>query len=163
MVLVANTSGPASGEGQVTELTGTQDDAAALKNARSSVPGESDEFCDILRMPRLVENDNDSGNDEKKDPSKKAVLTAMQQAAVLAECLHVSRRSRHDEMSGWEMAPFIESIDSQEDSYFVVRSLCDILRIRWESTRNRTKQRALLMMENMVNALLITTFTQFSY
>ncbi|BAF21472.2 Os07g0455100 [Oryza sativa Japonica Group] len=150
MVLVANTSGPASGEGQVTELTGTQDDAAALKNARSSVPGESDEFCDILRMPRLVENDNDSGNDEKKDPSKKAVLTAMQQAAVLAECLHVSRRSRHDEMSGWEMAPFIESIDSQEDSYFVVRSLCDILRIRWESTRNRTKQRALLMMENMV-------------
>uniref|UniRef100_A0A0E0LK49 Uncharacterized protein n=1 Tax=Oryza punctata TaxID=4537 RepID=A0A0E0LK49_ORYPU len=150
MVLVANTSGPASGEGQATELTGTQDDAAALKNARSSVPGESDEFCDILRMPRLVENENDSGNEKTKDTGKQAVLTAIQQAAVLAECLHVSRRSRHDEMSGWEMAPYIESIDSQEDSYFVVRSLCDILRIRWESTRSRTKQRALLMMENLV-------------
>ncbi|KAG8080691.1 hypothetical protein GUJ93_ZPchr0007g3767 [Zizania palustris] len=50
----------------------------------------------------------------------------------------------------WEMAPYIESIDSQEGSYFVVRSLCDILRIRWESTRSRTKQRALLMMENLV-------------
>ncbi|XP_040382089.1 tetratricopeptide repeat protein 27 homolog isoform X2 [Oryza brachyantha] len=150
MVLVANSSEPAAGEGHATKLTGTQDDAAALKNARSSVPGESDEFCDILRMPRLVENESDSGNESTKDSGKKAVLTAMQQAAVLAECLHVSRRSRHDEMSGWEMAPYIESIDSQEESYFVVRSLCDILRIRWESTRSRTKQRALLMMENLV-------------
>jgi len=34
--------------------------------------------------------------------------------------LHVSRRSRSDEMSGWEMAPYIESIDSQGESYFVV-------------------------------------------
>ncbi|RLN35301.1 hypothetical protein C2845_PM03G27080 [Panicum miliaceum] len=32
----------------------------------------------------------------------------------------------------------------------LVRSLCHILRIRWESTRSRTKQRALLMMENLV-------------
>ncbi|KAF0907829.1 hypothetical protein E2562_020891 [Oryza meyeriana var. granulata] len=150
MVLVANTSRPAAGEEQETELTGTQGDAVALKNARSSVPGESDEFCDILRMPRLLENENDSGNENTKDPCKKAVPTAIQQAAVLAECLHVSRRSRYDEMSGWEMAPYIELIDSQEESYFVVRSLCDILRIRWESTRSRTKQRALLMMENLV-------------
>jgi hypothetical protein len=34
---------------------------------------------------------------------------------------------------------------------FQIRSLCDILRVRWESTRSRTKQRALLMMENLVS------------
>jgi hypothetical protein len=34
-----------------------------------------------------------------------------------------------------------------------VRSLCDVLRIRWESTRSRTKQRALLLMENLVSAI----------
>ena len=39
-------------------------------------------------------------------------------------------------------------------SLFQVRSLCHILRIRWEATRSRTKQRALLMMENLVSAKL---------
>ncbi|OAY73837.1 Tetratricopeptide repeat protein, partial [Ananas comosus] len=35
-------------------------------------------------------------------------------------------------------------------SYPTVKSFCEILRIRWESTRSRTKERALLMMTNLV-------------
>ncbi|CAM0905816.1 unnamed protein product [Alopecurus aequalis] len=151
MVLVAKTTKPAAGERQSAELTaGAQSDEVALKNARSSFAGESDEFCDILRTPRLAQNRNDSSSESTPSASTDISLTAIQQSAVLAQCLHVSRRSRSDEMSGWEMAPYIESIDSQDESYFVVRSLCDVLRIRWESTRSRTKQRALLMMENLV-------------
>ncbi|KAM0831147.1 hypothetical protein ACQ4PT_065744 [Festuca glaucescens] len=150
MVLVAKTTKPADDEGQSAELTGAQSDGVALKTVRSSVPSESDEFCDILRTPRLAQNGNDSISEITPSASTKISLTAIQQAAVLAQCLHVSRRSRSDEMSGWEMAPYIESIDSQDESYFVVRSLCNVLRIRWESTRSRTKQRALLMMENLV-------------
>nr|CAB3456489.1 unnamed protein product [Digitaria exilis] len=164
MVLVAKTNKSESDEGQATEPTVAQNDCAALKTARSSVPIESDEFCDILRTPRLVHDGSNSASENTTGPSANISLSAIQQAAVLAQCLHVSRRSRSDEMSGmpvfsflvdtydkrWEMAPYIESIDSQGESYFVVRSLCDILRIRWESTRSRTKQRALLMMENLV-------------
>ncbi|KAK3126950.1 hypothetical protein QOZ80_7AG0565730 [Eleusine coracana subsp. coracana] len=150
MVLVATTSKSATDDGQITELTEAQNDVASLKSARSSVPVESDEFCDILRTPKRVQDGIGSERENTSDHSVKMSLSAIQQAAVLAQCLHVSRRSRSDEMSGWEMAPYIESIDSQDDSYFVVRSLCDLLRIRWESTRNRTKQRALLMMENLV-------------
>ncbi|KAL6871543.1 hypothetical protein ACP4OV_014372 [Aristida adscensionis] len=150
MVLVAKTNKPVADEGQTAEPASTQSDGAALKNARSTVPVESDEFCDILRMPQLVQDASDSPDESLIQPSAKLPLSAIQQAAVLAQCLHASRRSRNDEMSGWEMAPYIESIDSQDDSYFVVRNLCDILRIRWESTRSRTKQRALLMMENLV-------------
>ncbi|KAK3124909.1 hypothetical protein QOZ80_7BG0595960 [Eleusine coracana subsp. coracana] len=150
MVLVAMTSKSATDDGQITELTEAQNDVASLKSARSSVPVESDEFCDILRTPKLMQDGTGSESENTSDHSVKMSLSAIQQAAVLAQCLHVSRRSRSDEMSGWEMAPYIESIDSQDDSYFVVRSLCDLLRIRWESTRNRTKQRALLMMENLV-------------
>ncbi|CAN6180041.1 unnamed protein product [Urochloa humidicola] len=150
MVLVAKTNKSGSDEGQTTEPTLAQNDNAAFKNARSSVPVESDEFCDILRMPRLVHDESNSASGNTTGPSANISLSAMQQAAVLAQCLHVSRKSRSDEMSGWEMAPYIESIDSQGESYFLVRSLCDILRIRWESTRSRTKQRALLMMENLV-------------
>ncbi|KAG2641782.1 hypothetical protein PVAP13_2KG234200 [Panicum virgatum] len=150
MVLVAKTNKSGSDEGQATEPTVALNDNAALKNARSSVPVESDEFCDILRTPRLVHDGSNSASESKTGPSANIPLSAIQQAAVLAQCLHVSRRSRSDDMSGWEMAPYIESIDSQGESYFVVRSLCHILRIRWESTRSRTKQRALLMMENLV-------------
>ncbi|KAK1666280.1 hypothetical protein QYE76_054439 [Lolium multiflorum] len=145
MVLIAKTTKPAADEGQSTELTGAPGDVLALRKTRSSVPGESDEFCDILRTPLLAQDVNDSNSG-----SRQILLTPVQQAAVLAQCLHVSRRSRSDEMSGWEMAPYIESIDSQDDSCYMVRSLCDVLRIRWESTRSRTKQRALLMMENLV-------------
>uniref|UniRef100_A0ACD5VXK4 Uncharacterized protein n=1 Tax=Avena sativa TaxID=4498 RepID=A0ACD5VXK4_AVESA len=144
MVLIAKTTKPAGDEWQSTELTRALGDVVARKT-RSSVPGESDEFCDILRTPLLAENVNDSNSG-----STQISLTPVQQAAVLAHCLHASRRSRSDEMSGWEMAPYIESIDSQDDSCYVVRRLCDVLRIRWESTRSRTKQRALLMMENLV-------------
>ncbi|WVZ63019.1 hypothetical protein U9M48_012697 [Paspalum notatum var. saurae] len=150
MVLVATTSKSVYDEGHVTEPIAAQNDNTALKKERSSVPVESDEFCDILRTPRLVHDGSNSVNENATNPGGKISLSAIQQAAVLAQCLHVSRRSRSGEMSGWEMAPYIESIDSQDDSYFLVRSLCDILRIRWESTRSRTKQRALLMMENLV-------------
>ncbi|CAM0871615.1 unnamed protein product [Alopecurus aequalis] len=150
MVLVAKTTELAADKGQSTEQTGAQSDVTDLRNARSSVPAESDEVCDILRTPRLAKNVNDSSGGSMTCASTQMSLTPIQQAAVLAECLHVSRRSRNDEMSGWEMAPYIESIDSQDDSYFVVKSLCDVLRVRWESVRSRTKQRALLMMENLI-------------
>ncbi|KAE8809105.1 Tetratricopeptide repeat 27-like protein [Hordeum vulgare] len=150
MVLVAKTTKSAADDGQSTELAGSQSDGVASRNAGSSVPSESDEFCDILRTPRLAENGNETSGESMTSANTQISLSAIQQAAVLAQCLYVSRRSRSDEMSGWEMAPYIESIDSQEKSYFVVRSLCDVLRIRWESTRSRTKQRALLMMENLV-------------
>ncbi|OEL26550.1 Tetratricopeptide repeat protein 27-like protein, partial [Dichanthelium oligosanthes] len=119
MVLVAKTNKSGSDEGQATEPTVAQNDNAVLKNARSSVPVESDEFCDILRMPRLVHDGSNSDSENTTGPSANISLSAIQQAAVLAQCLHV-------------------------------RSLCDILRIRWESIRSRTKQRALLMMENLV-------------
>ncbi|KAG1362247.1 putative tetratricopeptide repeat protein 27 [Cocos nucifera] len=54
---------------------------------------------------------------------------------------------------GWEMAPYIEAVDAQHQSCYSIRSFCDILRIRWESTRGRTKQRALLMMDKLVEVV----------
>ncbi|XP_077251861.1 uncharacterized protein LOC143891098 [Tasmannia lanceolata] len=72
------------------------------------------------------------------------------------------------ELEGWEMGPFIEAIDAQPFTYFIIRCFCDILRIRWESTRSRTKQRALLMMDKLVQSIYeafpgATQRIQFSY
>ncbi|KAL6611238.1 hypothetical protein ACP70R_039166 [Stipagrostis hirtigluma subsp. patula] len=58
MMLVTKTDKPAADEGQATGPTAMHSDLAALKNARSSVPVESDELCDILRMPQLVQDGN---------------------------------------------------------------------------------------------------------
>ncbi|PQQ16533.1 tetratricopeptide repeat protein 27 homolog [Prunus yedoensis var. nudiflora] len=77
-------------------------------------------------------------------------LSAVHQAVILAKCLLIEKGTRHDEMQRWEMAPYIEAINSQQSSYFIIRCFCDILRIRWESTRSHTKERALLMMEKLV-------------
>lgn len=116
-----------------------------FKSANNDV-ADSQEVSDILVRPKLVENvDGHNGKDVK--------LTATQQAVVLAYCLHLQKRSRNDELSMWEMAPYIEAIDGQQHSYYSIKYFCDILRVRWESTRSRTKERALLMMENLVEAI----------
>ncbi|PKA64070.1 putative UDP-N-acetylglucosamine--peptide N-acetylglucosaminyltransferase SPINDLY [Apostasia shenzhenica] len=110
--------------------------------------------CDILMTPRLVQNANsDGGNGVSPVVGSGKVLTAIQQAIILALCLHHQRSRRDDELSRWEMAPYIEAIDSQHKCHHMIRFSCDIMRIRWESTRSRTKQRALLMMDKLVKAI----------
>ncbi|WOL10567.1 tetratricopeptide repeat protein [Canna indica] len=121
---------------------------------KDSDEGGLDDCSDILMTPRLVVNgNNDSLNEHLTHINKDINLTYIQQAVVLAKCLHLQRRSRDDELSGWEMAPYIEAIHSQLQSCYTISSLCDILRIRWESTRSRTKQRALSMMDKLVEII----------
>ncbi|KAK7410960.1 hypothetical protein VNO78_02233 [Psophocarpus tetragonolobus] len=109
---------------------------------------ETSEATDILRVPKLLENDDCKTRSHGVNVTPS--LTATQQAVILAYCLLIEKSSRHDELQRWDMAPYIEAIDSQHLCYFTIRCLCDILRIRWESSRSRTKERALLMMDNLV-------------
>ncbi|KAG2398668.1 uncharacterized protein HKW66_Vig0088510 [Vigna angularis] len=108
-----------------------------------------------LRIPKLLENNDDS---RIRSPSQSIEnvghvtpnLTAIQQAVILAFCLLVEKSSPRDDLQLWDTAPYIEAIDSQNFSYFTIRCLSDLLRIRWESSRCRTKERALQMMDNLV-------------
>uniref|UniRef100_A0A7N0TWB7 Tetratricopeptide repeat protein 27 homolog n=1 Tax=Kalanchoe fedtschenkoi TaxID=63787 RepID=A0A7N0TWB7_KALFE len=105
------------------------------------------EVSDVLMTPKLVA----CGNSKVKGGQNGSKsLKPIQQAVVLAQCLLIEKSTRNDEMQRWDMAPYIEAIDLQEYSPFIIRCFCDILRIRWESTRSRTKERALLMMEELV-------------
>ncbi|GAY66009.1 hypothetical protein CUMW_245380 [Citrus unshiu] len=56
-------------------------------------------------------------------------------------------------MQRWDMAPYIEAIDSQQSSCFILKVFCDLLCIRWESTRSRTKGCALEMMDKLVEGI----------
>ncbi|XP_050387564.1 uncharacterized protein LOC126803890 isoform X7 [Argentina anserina] len=116
----------------------------------------SHEASDILLTPRLVENESNSGiisEGIQVGGTTTDALSAIHQAVILAKCLLIEKSTRHDEMQRWEMAPYIEAIDSQLSSNFIIRRCCDALRIRWESTRSHTKERALMMMESLVQGI----------
>lgn len=156
MVLLANTTSSNSGVRCPPESPGSHRYNSISKNDISMHPSETYEASDILLTPKLVENESNSGirpdgiqvGGTAADP-----LSAIHQAVILAKCLLIEKSARHDEMQRWEMAPYIEAIDSQQSSYFIIRRFCDVLRIRWESTRSHTKERALLMMEKVVQGI----------
>ncbi|XP_031123423.1 tetratricopeptide repeat protein 27 homolog [Ipomoea triloba] len=111
---------------------------------------EMSEASDILLAPRFLE---DAKTSEANCSIATTELKSVQQAVVLAQCHFIERSARSDELQKWEMAPYIEAIDSQHSSPFMIQYLCDILRIHWESTRSRTKQRSLLMMDKLVQSV----------
>ncbi|KAM5554708.1 hypothetical protein ABKV19_022892 [Rosa sericea] len=123
MVLLANTTSSKSGALCSSESPGPHRYDSIGRNDISKHPSESHEASDILLTPRLVENESDSGvisdgiqvGGAAADP-----LSAIQQAVILAKCLLIEKSTRHDDMQRWEMAPYIEAIDSQLSSYFIV-------------------------------------------
>nr|XP_009380070.1 PREDICTED: tetratricopeptide repeat protein 27 homolog isoform X2 [Musa acuminata subsp. malaccensis] len=134
-------------------LSQVQSDST-VSESKDAVDHKLDDCSDVLMTPKLVKNGkNDDLNVDLTHINKDINLTFIQQAVILAQCLHLQRRSRDDELSGWEMAPYIEAIHSQHQTCYTISNFCDILRIRWESKRSRTKQRALLMMDKLVQVI----------
>ncbi|KAF3457759.1 hypothetical protein FNV43_RR02418 [Rhamnella rubrinervis] len=80
---------------------------------------------DILMTPKLLANGNESGIKAKdiQVAGAAAPLSATHQAVILAKCLLIEKCTRHDEMQRWDMAPYIEAIDSQRSSYFIVQGI----------------------------------------
>ncbi|XP_051118224.1 uncharacterized protein LOC127242645 [Andrographis paniculata] len=117
---------------------------------------EMNEASDVLMTPRFIEDETQSkcvGQDVQYQAAANSQLKGSQQAVILAHCLLIERIARNDELQKWEMAPYIEAIDSQKISPFILRCFSSILRVRWESSRGRTKQRALLMMDHLVESI----------
>ncbi|CAN6555577.1 unnamed protein product [Malus baccata var. baccata] len=155
MILLANPTSSSSGGSCPSESPGSKtcDSSIGRKNIN---PSENHEASDILMTPKLLANDDNSGTKPEGiqvDGTAAAALSAIHQAVILAKCLLIEKSTRHDDMQRWEMAPYIEAIDSQQSSYFIIRGFGHILRIRWESARSRTKERALLMMEKLVQGI----------
>ncbi|KAJ0726170.1 putative tetratricopeptide repeat protein TTC27/Emw1 [Helianthus annuus] len=125
-------------------------DSSGSKTGLSDVNGfvadkdrQVNEASDVLLTPRFLEHNNEGSGS----------LNPVQQALILAQCLLIEKNTPHDEMQRWDMAPYIEAIDSQPSSLYIIKCFCDLLRIRWEKTRGRTKERALLMMEKLVQGV----------
>ncbi|KAL1188075.1 hypothetical protein V5N11_000508 [Cardamine amara subsp. amara] len=95
MVLIANTN---SSNGDVM-LASEKADVGPYESWGSEAP-------QVYMIPKLVNNKSEAGKDS-------VTLKPIEQALILAQCLLIERGSRHDEMQRWDMAPYIEAIDSQ--------------------------------------------------
>ncbi|CAI0550901.1 unnamed protein product [Linum tenue] len=123
---------------------GTDSQFEIAKDSLDPLKNEPSESCDILKKPKLVEVGGLGGA---------ALLNSTQQAVILAHCIIIQQGSRQDELQNWDVAPYIEAIDSQPSSLFALQYFCDLLRVRWESTRSHTKVRAIEMMGKLAENL----------
>ncbi|KAI3459736.1 hypothetical protein Pfo_016399 [Paulownia fortunei] len=115
-------------------------DSSITDNPQLHQHSETYEASDVLMTPRFVEDERHS-------------KSAVHQAVILAQCLYIEKNALLLRKTIWEMAPYIEAIDSQNLSPFILQCYCNIVRARWESSRSRTKQRVLLMMEKLVEGM----------
>ncbi|GAB4853470.1 hypothetical protein Ancab_017660 [Ancistrocladus abbreviatus] len=151
MMLLANRSSLNSiGASSLVSISPQKDASSINKNLHENVH-ETNDVSDVLMTPRFLENKNMNGAGVIQNGA--GSLKTIQQAVVLSQCLLIEKSGAQDDLQRWDMAPYIEAIDSQVSSSFSIRFFCDILRIRWESTRSQTKERALMMMDRLVQSL----------
>ncbi|KAL2644533.1 hypothetical protein R1flu_012120 [Riccia fluitans] len=110
------------------------------------------EQSDIHLVPKLVGTE-DSSQLENGHASDKKSLSSIEQAVILARCVDVKKNNPEDELRSWQMAPYIEAVHEQQRSTFMLKTWCQLLRIRWEKTRTRTRERAFLMMEQLADTI----------
>ncbi|KAH9771574.1 TPR REGION domain-containing protein [Citrus sinensis] len=144
MVLVANTSS-----------SNTSDVCPSINQVIHTHDSTIGDASDVFVAPKLLGNshESESGVQCIHAGGSAAHLKAIQQAVILWRCLLIEKSSRQDEMQRWDMAPYIEAIDSQQSSCFILKFFCDLFRIRWEFTRSCTKGRALEMMDKLVEGI----------
>ncbi|XP_068650102.1 uncharacterized protein [Aristolochia californica] len=123
--------------------------------SKEKMASELEETTDILMTPRLIEDGKDEANTNVviDGGAAKVVLDAVQQAVVLSQCLIYRKSGRDEEYQRYQMAPFIEAIDSQQSSCYMIKCFGNFLRIQNECNRSRTKERALMMMDKLVQGL----------
>ncbi|KAK9827709.1 hypothetical protein WJX81_003255 [Elliptochloris bilobata] len=125
---------------------GSGDEAAALDAAAAGSPagelGGLSAVSDVLPTPRLLDSDG----------SPPQALRSLEQAALLAAAVQAQRASAADELRAWQAAPFLDAVLRQPRSRFLLRAAARLLRARHERERPRTRERALLALQQLVEA-----------
>ena len=121
--------------------------SSAMSRLRVELEGLSADGSQILQKPKL-ENASDVD-----DPSLNAPLSTIAQVVLLAECIAVRKKQADDGLRNWEMAPYLERVLTQAKSRPIVRASATVLVTRHEKTRARTRERALLSLEDVTRSV----------
>ena len=123
--------------------------SAAMARIATELQGLSVDGSQVLTTPRL-------GNvNEMTDVRNENFITlpAAAQALVLASAVTVRKSQSDDGTRSWAIAPYHEIVQSQVRSRPVLRAAAAVFSSRHERERARTRERSLLLLEDLVRGL----------
>lgn len=124
--------------------------SAAMNCIAIELDGLSADGAQVLIAPRLGVTRADR---DAEDTVTKTPLPAAHQALVLASAVTVRKSMADDGTRSWSVAPYHECVQTQARSRPVLRAAAAVLACRHERERARTRERALLVMEDLVKSL----------
>ena len=124
----------------LTERSGTGDEVKGLT---------VDDEADVLRHPKLVGADGGAAAAAPSLPD----LPPLHQAVVLAKCLNVKKGTTADGLQPWEVAAHADAVLQQPRGEFLLRAAAHLAASRLERQRSRTRERALLELEGLAEAV----------
>jgi len=131
-----------------------QGPSTAMARIATELQGLSTDGSQILTAPRLVTSAGGGGTaGDRPPPPPQPALPAAVQAILLAAAVTVRKSQADDGMRSWSAAPYHEAIQTQRRSRPVLRAAAAVLSSRHERARPRTRERALLYMEDLVRGL----------
>ncbi|KAL4859782.1 Tetratricopeptide repeat protein 27 [Chlorella vulgaris] len=125
---------------------------AATTQAQQDLPAELKGFSvdsDVLPHPVLVPA-GDGGSSAQDTPRD---LHPLEQALLLGWGLHVRKGGAADGMQPWEVAAYMDAVAQQERTQFLLHAAAVLQASRLEKTRSRTRDRALLQLEQLAESL----------
>eukprot|EP00879_Flechtneria_rotunda_P017593 GHRR01018443.1.p1 GENE.GHRR01018443.1~~GHRR01018443.1.p1 ORF type:complete len:607 (+),score=293.02 GHRR01018443.1:146-1822(+) len=75
------------------------------------------------------------------------------QALLLGWAAQIKKGTSHDDLQQWQMAPFVEAVLQQQSTQYMLHATARLLKCRHEKARGRTRERALMQLEQLCNAL----------
>lgn len=114
----------------------------AMARIATELKGLSEDGSQILTRPRLLEGAPPPTN-----------IPSAAQAILIAAAITVRKKQADDGLRSYEMAPYTEFVGAQEKSQPILRAATTVLTSRRERDRARTRERSLLMLEDLVQTL----------
>ncbi|WIA10643.1 hypothetical protein OEZ85_010823 [Tetradesmus obliquus] len=156
--LVASFKGPA------TAATGAADgvDLAELGFDQAGLTKELEGMEDdsaVYLAPRLA-TDNTATDDDAaaaagngSTEQQQQHVSCMLQALLLGWAAQIKKGTSQDELQQWQMAPFVEAVLQQQSTQYMLHATARLLKCRHEKERGRTRERSLMQLEQLCNAL----------
>ena len=132
--------------------------SAAMARVATELEGLSADGSQVLVAPCLVADADASDAKHCSPPGQKKSrgpppLPSAAQAVLLAAAVTVRKSQADDGTRGWSVAPYHEAVQTQSRSRPVLRACAAVLASRHERERPRTRERALLTLEDLVRGL----------
>jgi hypothetical protein len=96
-----------------------------------------------------ADNSSSSGSIEQQQQH----MPCMLQALLLGWAAQIKKGTSQDELQQWQMAPFVEAVLQQQCTQYMLHATARLLKCRHEKERGRTRERSLMQLEQLCNAL----------